>query len=790
MTYLSLFKKTGKWQLTVDNSIVRTKRIVNWILSIALCLLPVVSNAQFYPVQVTPQLIPPYSVYLSDYATPGTEKLRVIAVQKDLTQPSYQIRLVMSVEWNGRVIMRTSRAFNPAPINLSAGIPTIISGAELAPYLDSRNIDFIGYDRNQYERTKSLPEGSYQLIFTAYDYRRQDVQVSNTGTSFYYLAKSEPPLINFPACGTTLPLRQPQQIIFSWLPRNTASPNSASRTLYEFALYETRPEGRNPNDVVLSTQPVFKTTTEVTQLIYGPAEPLLLENMKYVWRVRATDENGRDAFRNNGFSEVCTFTYRGIDPTFNIGVVQNLEARGETERRASITWTKGDYDSYKIFYRKTGSTSYEWFSGEVAATAVVADKGEYKLYDLEPDTEYETRVQVKKSGVLGPYSEIIKFRTTPLRVAQCGDAQQLPLEGGNPFRNMIRGTIIDVDGVEMTILSASSAANDGWYAGYATVNPRILGGASYTVKFDRLYVREDRTAGFGRIDMLTKGVAAMVEEQLAAQDRRQEERQQQENREQWEGTIFHEKIFAFNETVIDTVYTDPNNNLVVVGTDGQPMVVTEIPAILANAPEKAVIIQDKNGDQWVVQRGENGTNKVTKVEGGGLPPLSGIPVSDDDIDLLKKSLTSLKRDYDDNRIEEFRNDFDLSKKALTTYREAIKNEIVKGTSSTPIVPLATSDAILLPAETIAPSGDEFSTLSIQYKAAEKKYNRSKVVGLLTRDTNTRNEYKLIVQQMQINDQPFNQYVTKRKSEGTKEADLIGEIKTSVISLIDKILDNN
>ncbi len=263
-------------------------------------------HAQFYPVQVTPQLIPPYSVYLTDYATPGNEKLRVIVVQRDLTQPSYQIRLMMSIEWNGRIIMRTSRAFNPAPINLSPGVPTIISGADLAPYLDSRNIDFVGYNRDQYERTKSLPEGSFQIMFTAYDYRRQDVQVSNQGNSFYYLAKSEPPLVNFPACGTTIPARTPQQIIFSWLPRNTASPNSASKTLYEFALYETRPAGRNPNDVVLSTQPVFKTTTELSQLIYGPAEPLLLENIRYVWRVRATDENGRDAFRNNGYSEVCT----------------------------------------------------------------------------------------------------------------------------------------------------------------------------------------------------------------------------------------------------------------------------------------------------------------------------------------------------------------------------------------------------------------------------------------------------------------------------------------------------
>jgi hypothetical protein len=46
--------------------------------------------------------------------------------------------------------------------------------------------------------TRALPEGSYRISFTAYDYQRQDVQVSNEGSSFYWLAKNEPPLINFP----------------------------------------------------------------------------------------------------------------------------------------------------------------------------------------------------------------------------------------------------------------------------------------------------------------------------------------------------------------------------------------------------------------------------------------------------------------------------------------------------------------------------------------------------------------------------------------------------------------
>ncbi|MFN7334548.1 MAG: fibronectin type III domain-containing protein [Cyclobacteriaceae bacterium] len=396
------------------------------------------AHAQLFPVQCTPQLVPPYSVYLSDYASPGNERLRVILVQRDLSQPSYQLRLVMSLELNGKIIMRTSRAFNPPPLNLEPGIPTIISGPDLAGYLDSRNIDFVGYSREQYERTRALPEGSYRIIFTAFDYRRQDVQVSNEGSSFYYLAKNEPPLINFPPCGTRLPTRNPYQIVFSWMPRNTASPNSAAETQYEFSLYETRPPGRNPNDVVLTTPPIYRAVTDFPQLVYGPAEPLLFEGMQYVWRVQAQDKNGRDAFRNNGSTEVCTFTYGGTDISFEVGMLKGLQAQGETERRARIWWEAGDYESYRIEYKKTGQ-GFEWFRSDVKAQANGVPNLEIKLFDLEPDTEYETRAQGMKAGVFGPYTDVIKFRTTPLRVAQCGQPTVLPTGTGKPIPFLTSG---------------------------------------------------------------------------------------------------------------------------------------------------------------------------------------------------------------------------------------------------------------------------------------------------------------------------------------------------------------
>ena len=174
------------------------------------------AQGQIYPIQSTVRLIPPYGVYLPDYASPGQEKLQAILLLRDLTQASLDIRLRIEIHHNGRLLMRTSNTYNPVPITLFPGQPTIISGIELAPYLESRNLDFVGYDRNLYERNKALPEGSYQICIQAFDYNRQEVALSdpNLSCNFYFLNKAEPPLINLPALvEVQFPVQLPQQVL-------------------------------------------------------------------------------------------------------------------------------------------------------------------------------------------------------------------------------------------------------------------------------------------------------------------------------------------------------------------------------------------------------------------------------------------------------------------------------------------------------------------------------------------------------------------------------------------------
>jgi hypothetical protein len=742
-------------------------------------------HAQVYPVQSTPQLVPPYSVYMSDYATPGNERLRVILVQRDLTQPSYQLRLVMSVELNGKIIMRTSRAYNPPPLSLNPGIPTVISGADLAPYLDSRNIDFVGYSKEQYERTKALPEGAYQIIFTAYDYRRQDVQVSNAGSAFYYLAKSEPPMVNLPACGAKIPLRTPQQIIFSWLSRNTSSPNSAADTEYELALYEMRPAGRNPNDIVLSTQPVFKTLLSTTQYVYSPADPLLLENMTYVWRVRAIDRNGKDAFRNNGYSEVCTFIYGGADPGITVGVVDGLQAESEAERVAKIWWNAGDFEGYRVNYRKAGQ-NYEWFTSNLTSEKFKTD-GKLKLYDLEPDTEYETRVQGKKKESFGGFTEVVKFRTPPHKVLQCGDQPPgVQVDLGKPFLNATKGAVVVANGIEVTLLDIVSLG-DGWYKGLGHMAIAHLAGAAFHVQFERIYIREDRQVLSGRMDVVTEGVASLVQQQMNNATVKAKQQQQQKNREEWAGTDFYDKVIVY-DMPIDTITVDNNGYLNITDAAGNVTTNAEVMQILLASSEKAVIIQDKNGDQYVVQKEGNKT-KVTKVPGGGLAPNGNMAVSDVAMQLIKQAMRDLRKEYSDAVLNKLKTDLQQSRAAVERLVEETRNEMHVATAD--VATDSESGSLFYDMVPVSqtPPDDEFSKLSIALKKKELEYNRVVTINFIADDMNRRDDYKVIATGLEINQQPAATYIDGEKKKNVPDADIVRKVKETVVATIEGILVN-
>ncbi|MBL7895618.1 MAG: glycohydrolase toxin TNT-related protein [Bacteroidia bacterium] len=485
------------------------KNIFSFLNSLLLCfvlfLFSSITKAQVYPVQVSTQLIPPYSGYLPDYTDPSSEKLKIILQFNDFLTPQYNIKLKLEIKGNGFTIV-TKQLFNPPPIVLQPGIPTIISGVDLAPYLNSSNLDFIGINQAQYENRMALPEGFYSICVTAYDYYNPGkIQVSNQSCSNAWFTLSNPPFLNLPLCSKNITPQVPQNIVFQWTPVNIGSPNSATSTEYDFELWEVRPDSSvNPNQIVLSTAPIYSTTTNLTLINYGIAEPPLNLYMKYVWRVRARDLSGRDWFKNNGYSQICTFVYGNLSSVLGNALNLTLNANGITHRMGHCTWnTQSIYTNYKLQVRKQGTQN--WFDYNTSGNFE-------KVNNLEPNTDYEARVRGEGSALTGDWSNVASFRTLSEPVYGCGDqtftpdafqAQALPISKAVP------GLIIQSGQFEVKASQITPNGPQGWYSGKGTAE---VYGFPIAVKFNNIYIDDNNRHQQGIIEALTEGITAWTQQ--------------------------------------------------------------------------------------------------------------------------------------------------------------------------------------------------------------------------------------------------------------------------------------
>ncbi|HTI92969.1 MAG TPA: hypothetical protein VL727_20365 [Puia sp.] len=490
----------------------------------------VTGRAQIYPVQLSTLVSPPYSIYLPDYASPGGEKLRLVLLQRDLTVQGYRVRFDMKVQVNGVTIMQTSRSAMPPPITLQPGIPTVLGGSDLSWYVQPQNLEFGGgYSSSTYEQSRSLPEGPISITFTAYDYIRSDLQVSAAAGSFFYATRDNPPLLNYPACGMQVTPINPQFLNFNWLPQNTSSPNSALQTNYIFSLWAVLPAGYNFQDIVQSTKPLYSVTTQMPTLVYGPGQPALVPGQSYAWRVQAVDMTGRDIFRNNGYSETCNFIYGG-DGTQGIvsypGIQVNAASAGPAQGKVWWTGAGGapgsglatsgsglaasGYDQYRLYYRKVQG-NYDWFSVDV-------NDSMYRIFDLEPSTTYECRLQGHKNGSYGPYTDVINFTTDAPKTIGCTDNTSMlnpysgrPLAAATPAMNITYGPW------DVQLLTVQPLGSPGRFKGTCKVTVPFMGSMTFNAKFDNLAIDDSRNVTAGNIVFLSQGLQSWIDSSIQNQ---------------------------------------------------------------------------------------------------------------------------------------------------------------------------------------------------------------------------------------------------------------------------------
>ena len=358
--------------------------------------------SQILPVQSTTQLIPPYSLKLSDYTTATLDRILLNILLIDVVEPTIQVRLKMHIENSaGLSIQSRDLVAGVSPITLEGGIPTRLSNVDLQPYFEFNNLQ--GITPQQYN--KPLPEGLYRFCFEVFDIV-SGKKLSRKDCTTVYMVLNDPPLLNVPSRGEQMVMKNPQNLFFTWTPRHL----NATNVEYEFTLKELWDRNTDPQTDFLKSPPLYQTTTRATALLYGPGEPQLLPNKMYGWQVKAYVDSGiseASVFKNDGNSEIYHFTYTDTceEPKYVLA-----ESQGVTKE--NITWQISDHKQYQVQYRKKGSQN-DWFKGNTTI-------GTMTIYDLEPGTTYEYRIggQCISNGPF-VYSEISEFTTT---IAATNDA--------------------------------------------------------------------------------------------------------------------------------------------------------------------------------------------------------------------------------------------------------------------------------------------------------------------------------------------------------------------------------
>ena len=464
-----------------------------------LSLLSFTLQAQQYPVDIQVFVIPPYPQSLRGYADSFEQKIQAHFLLKDLSTGGRPFALRFSLEnFQGQTIAQTPDYITPYLVNLSPGVRRTLTNIDFKTLLRYENL----YGINEATYNGLLPEGTYFIGLSLYDVATGR-PVSNKGRAMIQVRRYSPPVLTMPQKGEVLTKKNAfQNILFQWMPRDIAP-----FMQYEFTLKEVWDLALVPEEAFMSGRLVYQTKTNAPALQYTNMMPILLENKRYVWQVRAltnnpTNPNEQSYFRNNGNSE-----------TFYFDLVSNCEAprmlTAMTEgTSAQLRWSaqammpNQEYP-YKVMYREKGKS---WKSQKVSmpyAKVIGLKRGRTYIYKVGVacglNTANSTSVFGEDSYV---YSTEQEFTTTEQidekSQVQCGVKPEIRIKNTEPLQdNLYPNTTFRAGDFPVTVLNATGS--NGIYSGEGYVKVPYLQDTKIKVVFNGIKLNTERQLIDGKL---------------------------------------------------------------------------------------------------------------------------------------------------------------------------------------------------------------------------------------------------------------------------------------------------
>ena len=426
------------------------------------------------PVRVTTQLIPPYSVKLSDYATANSDRLVMNLVLGDVNEFNRQVILKLKIKGNGFEVRSSDVIMDANPISLDGGIPRRLTNIDLRPYFQLENL--VGISPQQY--SQPLPAGLYQFCFEVYDFLSGQI-LSMESCATAYIILNDPPFLNMPLRGENVAFKEPQNIVFQWTPRHI----NATNVEYEFTLAEIWDSRIDPQAAFLASRPLFQTTTRANMLLYGPSETPLLPGKTYGWQVKAVVTDGiseLSLFKNGGNSEIYHFYYTG-----NCKEPQYVLAESNSHSFANVFWQGNGQERFRVQYRKKDGDHTKWY--EVDAYTETA-----KIRRLQEQTTYEYRVGGKcGENNAFTYSRVFEFTTTTRGGSDfsCGVTSEPNIDNQTPLSNI--GTNEEFTAGEFPVTVKQVQGSNGTFSGWGYITVPYLSDTRIRVSFNQIRINED-----------------------------------------------------------------------------------------------------------------------------------------------------------------------------------------------------------------------------------------------------------------------------------------------------------
>ncbi|MCB2204696.1 hypothetical protein KQI65_08100 [bacterium] len=262
-------------------------------------------------INVTTQVLPPYSPYLSDYVTIEN---KVVITLVNTTPAPKNVRLIGRIEGGNNITITIPQNYIPPQgIQLGPNEARALMGAELADYLNPDILQFQGISKAEVVQGNGLPEGDYSFCVQAVDYQNGTPLSlpAPSGCAYFSITHFEPPEILQPTCNQATMASSPQNLVMSWTIPAGAPPQNIE---YVLTMTEMFPQDIDPNQAVLAATdpPFFQVVVQSNSFLYGPNAPQLESGKRYAWRVTARERLGspKMLFKNNGHSGACYFLWQ------------------------------------------------------------------------------------------------------------------------------------------------------------------------------------------------------------------------------------------------------------------------------------------------------------------------------------------------------------------------------------------------------------------------------------------------------------------------------------------------